>query len=432
MVHLAVNRRGASRLATLALAGFAGLASSSIIPAVAQAEDLSFSVMQSGTYDKAAAEIAAEFKQKTGINVKISAFPWAVLRQNNTTDLISGTGQYDVMSGGYYLADVYSYFSPLTDYINKDHYGDGIIPGLMEPGRSEYLNGKQIGVPFGVDAYGLIYNKDLLQKAGVTPQFATWADVVAACKKIEAADKGVACFSHPTGNPEQIGAFFFSGYNGPFVTADGKYALDPAKATAAAQDIAALWKYLPEKGTALTFDEAAQLFQDQKVAMLIDWPSFVTGQLDADKSAVKGKWSMAKFPGAGFPWLSLWQLFLPATTQDKDAAWQWIKAYAGPTDAKRNLVDHNIGSVWSATYDDPQLKAKHANYWPVMLAGYSAAKNPPLSGEAQDDLTNTLQDVANGRVSAAEGIASVNTKWASIPVPAPLAQAAAAAGFTGH
>ena len=35
------------------------------------------------------------------------AFPWAVLRQNNTTDLITGAGQYQVMSGGYYLADVY-------------------------------------------------------------------------------------------------------------------------------------------------------------------------------------------------------------------------------------------------------------------------------------------------------------------------------------
>lgn len=416
----------------LVLAGALGLSALAAGAAPVLAEDLTFSVMQSGTYDKAAADIAADFKAKTGIDVKISAFPWAVLRQNNTTDLISGTGQYDVMSGGYYLADVYSYFAPLTDYISKDKYGDGMIPGLMQPGRSEYLDGKQLGIPFGVDAYGLMYNTELLQKAGVTPDFKTWGDVVAACKKIEAADAGVACFSHPTGSPEQIGAFFFSGYDGPYVTADGKYALDAAKATAAAQDIAELWKYLPEKGTALTFDEAGQLFEDGKVAMLIDWPSFITGQLDSDKSGVKGKWSMAKFPGAGFPWLSLWQLFVPQTTKDKDAAWAWIKAYAGPDNAKTNLVKYNIGSVWSATYDDPDLKAKNAHYWPELIGGFSTAKNPPLSGEAQDDLTNTLQDIANGRVSAADGIASVNQKWASVQVPAPLAQAAAAAGFTAH
>ncbi|MDR3473401.1 MAG: extracellular solute-binding protein [Devosia sp.] len=398
----------------------------------ADAKDLNFSVMQSGTYDKAAAEIAADFTKKTGTNVKISAFPWAVLRQNNTTDLISGTGQYDVMSGGYYLADVYSYFTSLADYIAKDHYGDGIIPGLMQPGRSEYLNGKEIGIPYGVDAFGLIYNKDVLAAAGVTAKFDTWADLIAACEKIKAAGKGVACFSHPTGSPEQIGAFFFSGYDGPYVAADGKYALDAAKAAAVAQDIAKLWKYLPEKGTALTFDEAAQLFSDGKAAMLIDWPSFVTRQLDSDKSAVKGKWAMAKFPGPGFPWLSLWQLFVPETTKDKDAAWAWIKAYAGPDNAKRNLVEHNIGSVWLATYDDPDLKAKNAHFWPALLQGFAAAKNPPLSGEAQDALTNTLQDIANGRVSPAAGIASVNQKWASVPVPTPLAEAAKAAGLAAH
>jgi ABC-type glycerol-3-phosphate transport system substrate-binding protein len=423
---------GGTDCSGLMLAMGLGLTAAMGAASLAQAEDLTFSVMQSGTYDKAASDIAAQFKQQTGIDVKISAFPWAVLRQNNTTDLISGTGRYDVMSGGYYLADVYTYFAPLTDYIKKDNYGKGMIPGLMEPGRSEYFNGEQIGIPYGVDGYGLMYNKSLLQKAGVTPVFKTWSDVIAACKKIEAADQGVACFSHPTGSPEQIGAFFFSGYDGPYLNKDGKYELDAAKATAAASDIAALWKYLPDKGTALTFDEAGQLFEDGKVAMLVDWPSFITAQLDSDKSGVKGNWSMAKFPGPGFPWLSLWQLFVPKTTQDKDAAWAWIKTFAGPENAKTNLVKYNIGSVWSATYEDPALKAKYAHYWPELTAGFAAAKNPPLSGEAQDDLTNTLQDIANGRVSAADGIASVNQKWASLAVPPALAQAAAAAGFQAH
>lgn len=430
MMKRLAEARGGWRRSRLGMAGALGLSILAGGSVSAGAEELTFSVMQSGSYDKAAAEIAATFKEKTGIAVKISAFPWAVLRQNNTTDLISGTGQYDVMSGGYYLADVYSYFSPLTDYIAKDNYGEGMIPGLMDPGRSEYLDGKQIGIPYGVDAYGLLYNTEILKQAGVTPECKTWKDVVAACKAIEAAVKDVACFSHPTGSPEQIGAFFFSGYDGPFVTADGKYALDAAKATAAAEDIVELWKYLPDKGTALTFDEAAKLFSDGKVAMLVDWPSFVTKQLDADGSPLKGKWSMAKFPGSGFPWLSLWQLFVPQTTKDKDAAWSWIKAFAGPENAKSNLVDFNIGSVWAATYEDPELKAKFAHFWPVLTAGFAAAKNPPLSGEAQDALTNTLQDIANGRVPAAEGIASVNEKWTSIAVPAPLAQAASAAGFT--
>ena len=230
------------------------------------------------------------------------AFPWAVLRQNNTTDLITGAGQYQVMSGGYYLADVYENFAPLTDFIKKSDYAKGMIPGLMEPGRSEWYDGQQVGIPFGIDAYGLMVNKDILAKAGVEPKFATWDDVIAACEKIEQAERDVACLSHSTGNPEQIGAFFFSAYDGPYVTKDGKYALDPAKAAAAAALLPRLWKHLPPGGQALTFDEAERLFADGKAAMLVDWPSFSTKTLDDPaKSKIVGKWTHGPLPGRRLP-----------------------------------------------------------------------------------------------------------------------------------
>jgi hypothetical protein len=64
-----------------------------------------------------------------------------------------------------------------------------------------------------------------------------------------------------------------------------------------------------------------------------------------------------------------------------------------------------------------------------MLDGFSRAKNPPLSGEAQDFLTNTLVQVATGQLTAEEGIAQVNEAWATIPVPAPLLEAATLAGM---
>jgi ABC-type glycerol-3-phosphate transport system substrate-binding protein len=141
---------------------------------------------------------------------------------------------------------------------------------------------------------------------------------------------------------------------------------------------------------------------------------------------------MVKFPGAGFPWLSLWQLFVPKTTKDKDAAWAWMKSFAGPENAKKNLVEHNIGSVWQAVYEDSELKGKNGHFWPALLDGFERAKNPPLSGEAQDFLTNTLQDIANGRVSPADGIKAVNAKWATLAVPPALAFAAKGAGLQAN
>jgi ABC-type glycerol-3-phosphate transport system substrate-binding protein len=413
--------------ASIALAVIVALGLSGM--AVAQEGELTVSYMQSGTYDKAAEELAPRFEEETGIKVSIVAFPWADLRQNNTTDLLTGTGAYDVMSGGYYLADVYDYFEPLTQYIADSNYAEGMIPGLMDPGRSEWSKGEQIGIPYGIDAYGLMVNNELLAQAGVEPSFATWDDVLAACEVIAEKLPDIACFSHSTGNPEQIGAFFFSGYDGTFISKDGAFALETDKAVAAAAILPELWKYLPPNGMALTFDESEQIFIDGNAAMLITWPSFASTKLDDPANGLAGKWSQVPFPGAGFPWLSLWQMFIPKTTENKDAAFKWIQAFAGEANAKDWYVKYGIGSVWLSTYEDEELAAQHAHQWPSLVADYGRAKNPPLSGEAQDFLTNTLVEIATGQKTPEEGIGAVNEKWLTIPVPPSILEVAAAAGF---
>ncbi|MBX6322534.1 MAG: extracellular solute-binding protein [Rhodospirillaceae bacterium] len=419
----------------VALAGLSLLAGGALLalfatPDAAADEELTVTYMESGTYDVAARELATEFEKLYGVKVNVVAFPWAVLRQNNTTDLLTGTGQYDVMAGGYYLADVYSYFAPLTDFIQQSNYAKGMIPGLMEPGRSEWYKGQQIGIPFGIDAYGLMVNDEILAKAGVKPEFKTWDDVLAACTVIEKAVPDVACLSHPTGNPEQIGALFFSAYDGPYIDAAGAYHLDPGKAAAAAGLLPKLWSHLPPNGKALTFEESGQIFRDGRAALLVTWPSFVASALDdPDKSKIVGKWHQIAFPGPGFPWLSLWQEFIPNTTEDKETAFKWIRFAAGPDHAKDNYVKHSINSVWLATYEDPELAPKHQHQWPAMVEGFARAKNPPLSGEAQDFLTNTLVEVATGQTAPDAAIAKVNDAWKAIPVPEALLEAAKGAGF---
>lgn len=397
---------------------------------VAQGNAITVSYMESGTYDKAAEALASEFEKETGVKVSVAAFPWAVLRQNNTNDLLAGTALYDVMSGGYYLADVYDKFAPLGDLIAADKFGEGMIPGLMDPGRSEYFNGKQIGVPYGVDSYGLMVNNEILQGAGVEPTFATWQEFLDACKTITEKMPDVACFSHSTGNPEQIGAFFFSGYDGTYVDKDGKYALEVEKATAVMKLLPELWKYLPPNSAALSFDEAHQVFMDGKAAMLVTWPSFVSTALDnKETSKVYGKWSQVNFPGPGFPWLSLWQLFIPQQSKNQEAAWKWIKAFAGESNGTRFYKEYGINSVWLSTYQDAELAELHKHQWPAMLEGFSRAKNPPLSGEAQDFLTNTCVQVATGQVTPEGAVRLINEKWATIPVPAALLETATLAGM---
>ncbi|MBN9304761.1 MULTISPECIES: extracellular solute-binding protein [unclassified Devosia] len=397
-------------------------------PAIAQDKSLTFSVMASGTYDKAAEALAADFQAKTGAKVTVAAFPWAILRQNNITDVVTGTNQYQVMSGGFYLADIYQHFVPLDDYIKKDNMTNGLVQGLMDPGRSEYFNGKQIGFPYGTDVYGVMVNDDLLKQAGVDANFKTWDDFLAACSTIESKDAGVACFSHPTGSPEQISAFFTGDYDGTYIDKNGHYALNVDKAVATGKLIAELWKHLPKQGNAMSFDEANAAFRDGKAAMLVTWPSFANAFLDADGSPIKGHWHQVSFPGPGFPQLSQWQLFMVDSAPDKDLAWDWMKTFAGPQAAKANYEKFGIGSPWQALYDDADLKAKHQHDWPAKLADLPRAQNLVLTGEALDFLNNTLQDIANGRTSPEDGVAAINAAWANFTVPQTLADVAVKVG----
>ena len=58
------------------------------------------------------------------------------------------------------------------------------------------VNGRQVGVPSTAEAFGLLYNKKVLDKAGVDPsKIATRADLEAAFKKVEASGKKALHFS---------------------------------------------------------------------------------------------------------------------------------------------------------------------------------------------------------------------------------------------
>ena len=396
----------------------------------AGAEGLAATYLEFGTYDAAARQLSLEFAKQTGTAVKVVALPWAALRQSNAADLASGAGRYQVMSGGYYLADLYGYFAPLTEYIARDDYAQGMIAGLMQPGRSEWFDGEQIGIPYGIDAYGLLANDEILRAAGIAADLPTWPDVIAACVTIEAKLRGIACLAHPTGSPEQIGALFFGAYDGPFVDAHDRYRLEPVKAVAAAQLLPQLFAHLPAGGRALSFEQSLALFADGRSAFLVDWPSFVTEALDdPSRSKVSGHWRQLPFPGPGFPRLSLWQEFIPRATRDKDAAWAWIRTFAGPEHARSNYVLHNINPVWLAVYEDPALKRQHAHHWPAMLEDFARAKNPPLSAQAEDVLTGALVEAATGEATPAAAIAKVNEAWSALPVPPALLEAATGAGF---
>jgi ABC-type glycerol-3-phosphate transport system substrate-binding protein len=388
-----------------------------------EAVKIAVSFMASGTYDKAAADVAADLKGK-GVDVTVAAFPWAVLRQNNTNQLIAGTAEYSAMSGSYYLADVYKFMKPVDDLIKKDNVGQGMIDGLMT--KSEHSNGKQIGIPYGVDSYGLMYRTDLFKTAGMEAKFATWADFLKAMPALQAKlPKDVAPFVFAGGAGEQLPAVFFADYDGTYINKDGKFQLEADKAAAAIQVSNDILKFAEKGSKAYSVDEANAVFLSGKAAMVIGWPSFIRAAADDPaKSQVVGKWAQMEFPGKGFPWLSLWNIFVNSSAKNPDAAWAFVKAYTSEANALVFFNKYGIGSCYVSTYQNADVLAKHGHDLPNGMKNIARAKNPPLSGEAQDFFSATLGEMNSGKLTAKQAVDKINTKWATLTVPAAILESA--------
>jgi len=388
--------------------------------------------MQAGTYDKAAEELVPAFEKATGIKVELIVAPWDVLNQNHITDLTTGTGAYDVMSGEFWIATVFEHMLPLDEYVKRDNYGGDFIERIWSPGPSNFYDGKRIGVPYSADAYGIWYNTEIFDQCQLKAEWETWDDYIAVLDKLQTCLKGkdIAPMVHYFGQIEQPAAIFLGMYDGYLVDKNGNYALDREKAVAALNKMQSLLKYNPKGVLGFDFNAGNAVFLAGKAATMVGWPSFIRANADDPKqSQVVGKWAMAKFPGPGFPMVSAWNLFISKYSKNPDAAWEWIKFYANPENGTKFMLKYGIGSPFKTTYEDPELLKTLAHFLPGQLENLSRAKSLPWTFAAFEAFFRNEGDFHQGKITAEEMLDRVQTEWNEIKVPEALIQLADAQGL---
>jgi multiple sugar transport system substrate-binding protein len=388
--------------------------------------------MQAGTYDKAAEQIIPAFQADTGINVELIAAPWDVLNQNHITDLATGTGAYDVMSGEFWIATVFEHMLPLDDYVQRDNFGEAYIPGIWSPGPSNFYDGKRIGIPYSADAYGIWYNTEIFAECGVEADWETWEDFIAVLDELKVCLDGtdVSPMVHYFGQIEQPASLFLGMYEGYMVDKEGNYGLDREKAVAALNMLQGLLQYNPDGVLGFDFNVGNAVFLNGKAATMVGWPSFIRADADNPEiSQVVGKWALANFPGPGFPMVSAWNMFISKYSKNPDAAWEWIKAYANPENGKQWMAEYGIGSPFMATYSDPELVQNFGHFYPAQARNLDKAKSLPWTFAAFEAFFRNQGDFHQGRITAEVMLDRVQAEWDEIDVPEALIQLADAQGL---
>ena len=325
-----------------------------------------------------------------GIKINFQVMEEGDLRSAVTSDVANKAGQYDIVTIGAYEVPQWGangWLTDLTAGLSDDAYDVGDILPPVKDALS--VDGKQYAVPFYGESSILMYNKEILDGAGVKmPNNPTWQQVAAAAKKVNNADHAGICLRGKPGWGDLFAPLttVVQTFGGTWYDMDWNAKVNAPEFVQAVTFYKDLLASAGQKDpVSYSFNECLTALKTGKVAMWYD-ASVAASMLEADDSPVKGKMGYAHAPVVKTKesgWLWSWNLAVPANTQNKDAAVKFIK-WATSKDYHQ-LVGSKLG--WSlvppgartSTYSIPEYKEAAAAYAPITLEVMSAV-NPKQPG----------------------------------------------------
>jgi sorbitol/mannitol transport system substrate-binding protein len=314
----------------------------------------------------------------TGVTVNFQVMEESDLRSAVTADVASGAGQYDIVTIGAYETPQWGANDWLVDLSSfeedADYDVDDILPSVREALSYE---DKLFAVPFYGESSILMYNKDVMDKAGVTiSDHPTWQEVADAAAEVNTADMSGICMRGKPGWGDLFAPLttVVQTFGGNWYDEDWNATVD----TPEWKEAVSFYKEMLDTSgesdpVSYSFNECLTALKEGKSAMWAD-ASVAASILEADDSPVKGQMGYAHMPVVETDesgWLWSWNLAIPASTKNQDEAEEFVKW--ATSKEYINLVGEELG--WSlvppgsrsSTYELPEYKEAAAAYAPITL-----------------------------------------------------------------
>lgn len=218
-----------------------------------------------------------KFKKQTGITVKLEVVPWSDLLNRILTATTSGQGPDVLNIGNTWSASLQATgaFLPwnaanFAKIGGKDRFVDSALGSTGATGKDP------AAVPLYSMAYALYYNKQIFADAGISQPPATWAELVADGKKIQAKGKQVLGAEGANVSENIHHTFVFAKQHGAdFFTADELADFTNDGVVAAVKqyvDLMAKDKVIPVGNAEYAQNQSVSDFAKGKTAMLM-WQS---------------------------------------------------------------------------------------------------------------------------------------------------------------
>ncbi|HEY4352706.1 MAG TPA: sugar ABC transporter substrate-binding protein [Paraburkholderia sp.] len=292
-----------------------------------------------------------------------------VLRQRATTDITTGSGQFDVMTIGAYETPQWGkrgWLSPLTDLPASYDLND--VVKTARDGLS--YNNTLYALPFYVESSMTFYRKDLFAAKGLKmPDNPTYDQIAQFADKLTDKSAGMygICLRGKAGWGENMayvttlvntfgGRWFDEKWHAQLTTPEWK------KAVSFYVDL--LKKDGPPGASSNGFNENLTLMSSGKCAMWID-ATVAAGMLyNKQQSQISDKVGFAAAPTQVTPngshWLWAWALAVPKTSKQQDAAKKFIEWATSKEYIEMVGKDEGWASVppgtRQSTYQRPEYK----------------------------------------------------------------------------
>jgi sorbitol/mannitol transport system substrate-binding protein len=382
-------------------------------------------------------------KENPGIKVNFRTMEEGDLRSAVTADVANAAGQYDIVTIGAYEVPQWGangWLTDLTPSLQSDKAYD--VGDILPPIRTALsVKGKQYAVPFYGESSILMYNKDIMKKAGITiPLHPTWQEIAADAKKVNTASTSGICMRGKPGWGDLFAPLttVVQTFGGAWYDNKWNAQVNAPAFTQAVNFYKTLLDTAGEKDpVSYSFNECLTALKNKKTAMWVD-ASVAASMLEANDSPVKGHMGYVHAPVVKTKesgWLWSWNLAIPANTQHKDAAEKFIK-WATSKDYQQ-LVGKTLGwakvppGARTSTYSIPEYKKAAAAFAPITLDVMSHV-NPAHPGVAPQPWVGIqyvaipeFQDVGNQVAQlVADALAGRKTVKAALDAGQKIAQVA--------
>jgi len=367
-------------------------------------------------------ERAQEFTAKTGIKVNLVEVEWDTMVNKQAVALKAKEPTYDIVDCGSFM---------LPEYVPGGLYAD--ISDMYTPAeRAKFMDGMLEAVTIGGKLYAaplmaswtiMFYNSEMFKKAGLDPNKPprTWDEMVAYGKKLQGPTTYAIADSLAQG--EQATCAFFrwaksagakiSEFRGNKV----RWLLDSAECVQALQFLQKMIKEGTMDPGSPTYyqQQISDLFGKGQAAMLVNWDMMQLAFKDPEQTPYAGKIYPAVMPGLK-PGLSgsiegHEYLAVPAFSNNKAAAKQFIKFLQTPEVQKRRALDDGQTPVLKDLFKDPDIK-KVINLDVVFQSAAGCYYRPavPEYTQCSDVISAEVQNVLVNNKDVKKALQDANAK----------------------